>query len=167
MQVGILSGDHPDVVAAVARQLGIPVSHVQGGATPEQKLARVQAELPNGPVLMVGDGVNDAAALAAATVGISVHGGAEASLAAADVFLTRAGLDSIVTLISGARRTVNTIRRNILFSLLYNLLGAGLAMAGLLSPLLAAILMPLSSLTVVSSSFKSRTFDDARKEKTA
>ncbi len=167
MKVGILSGDHPDVVAAVARQLGIPPDRAQGGATPEQKLAKVQAELLNGPVLMVGDGVNDAAALAAATVGISVHGGAEASLAAADVFLTEAGLDPIVTLITGARRTVRTIRRNIAFSLIYNLIGAGLAMAGLLSPLVAAILMPFSSLTVVSSSFKSRTFDEARKGKSA
>ncbi len=167
MQVGILSGDHPDVVAAVARQLGIAPEHAIGAATPEQKLAVVQAELRKGPVLMVGDGVNDAAALAAATVGISVHGGAEASLAAADVFLTEAGLAPIVTLITGARRTVRTIRRNIVFSLLYNLLGAGLAMAGLLSPLVAAILMPFSSLTVVSSSFKSRTFDDAQKGRPA
>jgi Cu2+-exporting ATPase len=164
MTVGILSGDHPDVVAVVAQQLGISPARAQGGATPEQKLAKVQAELRNGPVLMVGDGVNDSAALAAATVGISVHGGAEASLQAADVFLTEAGLAPIVTLITGARRTVRTIRRNILFSLLYNTLGAALAMAGLLSPLVAAILMPFSSLTVVSSSFKSRTFDAARKE---
>ncbi len=165
MQVGILSGDHPDVVAAVARQLGIAPSRAQGGATPEQKLAKVQAELKNGPVLMVGDGVNDAAALAAATVGISVHGGAEASLAAADVFLTEAGLSPIVTLITGSRRTVRTIQRNIAFSLIYNLIGAGLAMAGLLSPLVAAILMPVSSLTVVSSSFRSRTFDSVKQAK--
>ena len=167
MEVGILSGDHPDVVAAVARQLGVAPERAQGGATPEQKLLKVQEELRHGPVLMVGDGVNDAAALAAATVGISVHGGAEASLAAADVFLTESGLDPIVALITGARRTVRTIRRNIVFSLIYNLIGAGLAMAGLLSPLVAAILMPFSSLTVVSSSFKSRTFDAPRKGKVA
>lgn len=162
MEIGILSGDHPDVVVAVARQLGVPMRTVQGGATPEQKLAKVQEELARGPVLMVGDGVNDAAALAAATVGISVHGGAEASLQAADVFLTEQGLAPIVTLISGARRTVHTIKRNILFSLLYNVLGAALAMAGLLSPLVAAIMMPLSSLTVVSSSYRARTFAEAQ-----
>ena len=160
MEIGILSGDHPDVVAAVARQLGVPMRTVVGGATPEQKLAKVQEELTRGPVLMVGDGVNDAAALAAATVGISVHGGAEASLQAADVFLTRQGLAPIVALITGARRTVRTIQRNIVFSLVYNVIGAGLAMAGLLSPLVAAILMPLSSLTVVSSSFRSKSFAD-------
>ena len=149
-------------MVAVARQLGVPMRTVQGGATPEQKLAKVQEELARGPVLMVGDGVNDAAALAAATVGISVHGGAEASLQAADVFLTEQGLAPIVTLISGARRTVRTIKRNILFSLLYNVLGAALAMAGLLSPLVAAIMMPLSSLTVVSSSYRARTFAEAQ-----
>lgn len=162
MQVGILSGDHPDVVAAVARQLGIAPARAIGGATPEQKLAIVQQELAHHPVIMVGDGVNDAAALAAATVGISVHGGAEASLLAADVFLTEPGLAPLVALLTGARRTVRIIRRNILFSLFYNVIGASLAMSGVLSPLVAAILMPFSSLTVVASSFKSRSFDERR-----
>ncbi|MBI5627315.1 MAG: cadmium-translocating P-type ATPase, partial [Candidatus Rokubacteria bacterium] len=157
-QVGILSGDHPSVVAAVGRQLGIDPADCRGAATPEDKLAAVQACKDGGGVVMVGDGVNDAAALAAATVGISVHGGAEASLQACDAFVTRPGLASVVELLLGARRTVSVIKRNILFSLIYNLIGTALAMSGLLHPLVAAILMPLSSLTVVSSSFRSRTF---------
>ncbi len=157
-EVGILSGDHPSVVAAVGRQLGIALEDCRGAATPEDKLAAVQACKDRGGVVMVGDGVNDAAALAAATVGISVHGGAEASLQACDAFLTRPGLASVVELLTGARRTVRVIQRNIVFSLIYNLIGTGLAMSGLLHPLVAAIMMPLSSLTVVSSSFRSRTF---------
>jgi Cu2+-exporting ATPase len=72
--------------------------------------------------------------------------------------LTRPGLEPVVELIDGARRTVAVIRRNIAFSLVYNLVGVALAMSGVLSPLVAAVLMPISSLTVVSSSFKSRTF---------
>ena len=159
-RVGLLSGDHPTVVAQVGAQLGLSPEMCRGGATPEDKLAAVEAALRDGPVFMVGDGVNDAAALAAATVGISVHGGAEASLQAADVFLTRGGLEPVVEVLTGARRTLAVIRRNILFSLAYNLVGGGLAIAGLLSPLIAAILMPFSSLTVVSSSYRARTFGD-------
>lgn len=157
-RVGILSGDHPDVVAAVGRSLGIAADRALGGQTPEAKLAVIREASARGPVLMVGDGVNDAAALAAATVGISVHGGAEASLAAADVFLTRPGLQAVVEVVVGARETMRVIRRNLMFSLGYNVIGASLAIAGLLSPLVAALLMPVSSLTVVTSSWRTRWF---------
>ncbi|RMH02775.1 MAG: cation-translocating P-type ATPase, partial [Planctomycetota bacterium] len=153
-----LSGDDPQVVTAVAARLGIAAADCRGGAGPEEKLSEVERAAAAGPVMMVGDGVNDAAALAAATIGVAVHGGAEASLAAADVSMTREGVGGLVTLVDGAARTLRVIRRNLLVSLVYNALGVGLAMAGLLNPLLAAILMPASSLTVISLSWRSRTF---------
>jgi Cu2+-exporting ATPase len=106
--------------------------------------------------------VNDAAALAAASVGVAVHGGAEASLAAADVYIAANGLTPLVSLVRGARRTMTVIRRNLVFSLGYNALGIGLAMAGWVGPLLAAVLMPLSSLIVVGSSCGASTFREAR-----
>jgi Cu2+-exporting ATPase len=157
-EVRILSGDHPAVVAEVGRRLGLAEAACRGGATPEDKLAAVEEALKHGHVFMVGDGVNDAAALAAATVGISVHGGAEASLAAADVFLTRPGIQPVVELLRGARRAVRVVKRNILFSLGYNVVGVTLAMSGVLTPLIGSILMPFASLTVVTSSYRSRTF---------
>ncbi len=156
--VGILSGDAQEVVASAGRTLGLEPGACLGVASPEAKLERVLAAREHGRVVMVGDGINDAAAMAAATVGVSVHGGAEACLQTADVHLTRPGLAPLVELTEGSRRTMFVIKRNIGFSLLYNLAGATLAMAGVLSPLIAAVMMPASSLTVVLASWRSRTF---------
>ncbi|MAW62014.1 MAG: copper-translocating P-type ATPase [Planctomycetes bacterium] len=160
-QIGVLSGDHPRVVAALADPLGLDPAVCRGGMSPEDKLQYVEAAAREQRVVMVGDGVNDAAALAAARVGIAVHGGAEASLAAADAYLTEPGLAGLTRLFAGSRRTLGVIRRNLLLSLGYNTVGVSLAMAGLLHPVAAAILMPLSSLTVVSSSYRARPFPDA------
>jgi Cu2+-exporting ATPase len=151
--VGILSGDHPAVVDEVARQLKI--ESVRGGATPEEKLSVIRESGKRfATTVMVGDGVNDSAALAAATVGIAVHNGAEASLAAAPVYLGNSGLAPIEHLLSASQSTCRTIRRNFAASLAYNVLGAGLAMMGLIHPLVAAILMPISSLTVIAISLR-------------
>jgi Cu2+-exporting ATPase len=158
----ILSGDHQAVVDRVARSLDIPVRNARGGQSPEAKLARiVELRAGGARVVMVGDGVNDAAAMAAATVGIAVHGGAETCLRAADVFATRTGLAPVTDAVSGSRRALSAIRRGIAISLAYNSLGIGLAVAGLLSPLLAAIMMPLSSISVVSLALRAKTFDRA------
>ncbi len=94
----------------------------------------------------------DAAALQAAQVGIAVQGGSTPSLVAADVFLTRDGLQPVSVLLNGSRRTMRVIRRNLGLSLLYNVVGASAAMLGLVTPLVAAIAMPVSSLAVVLSS---------------
>ena len=157
-RVEILSGDHPAVVESIGREVGLTPERVRGGTTPEAKLEAVRAASGARTVAMVGDGVNDAAALAAATVGIGVHGGAEAALAAADVYLGRPGLTPLLELLQGARRTLGVIRRNLVFSLTYNVVAVSFAMTGHMSPLLAAVLMPLSSMTVVLSSYRAKTF---------
>ncbi|OGL14709.1 MAG: copper-translocating P-type ATPase [Candidatus Rokubacteria bacterium RIFCSPLOWO2_12_FULL_71_19] len=166
-QVGLLSGDDAAVVAAAAGQLRIGPGDSRGRISPEGKLGVVTEGLAEGPVVMVGDGVNDAAALAAATVGVGVHGGAEAALAAADVYITRPGVGGVADLLDGAHRAMAVVRRNLLFSLLYNVVGVSLAMGGLLDPLVAAVLMPASSLTVIVSSYRARMFPRAPEEAAA
>lgn len=147
-EVGILSGDHLDVVRRIGTSLGIPADRCHGGLAPEDKVRFVRASVGRTTV-MVGDGVNDSAALAAASVGIATRDGAEASLQAAPVYLGRPGLDGILELFDKSRDTMRTIRTNFRVSLAYNLVCVSLAAIGWVTPLLAAVLMPLSSLTVV------------------
>ncbi|MEI9941928.1 MAG: heavy metal translocating P-type ATPase [Pseudomonadota bacterium] len=158
-QLEVLSGDDQRVVDSVVRELGVPLLNATGGASPEAKLAAIASLRATGNrVFMVGDGVNDAAAMAAANVGIAVHGGAEACLAAADVFTTRPGLQTVALAALGSKRTMRVIRIGIGLSLAYNVLGVALAVSGRLDPLWAAILMPLSSITVVTAALRARTF---------
>ena len=154
----LLSGDVQEVVDAVAARAGIEPQHAIGGADPEQKAMTLRGLAQGGVVVMVGDGVNDAAALAEATVGIAVSGGAEASLTAADVFLAGAGLESIPSTLEGARAVTRTIKTTVVFSVTYNALCATLAIAGFITPLLAAVLMPASSLTVLTLARTHRSF---------
>jgi Cu2+-exporting ATPase len=158
----LLSGDDPAVVASVGEQLGFAPEDRRGGASPEDKLAAIESLSGRGTVVMVGDGVNDAAAIARATVGVGVKGGAEACLAAADVFLSTPGLAPLVALTQGATRTLGIIRLGIMISILYNLLGVVLAFQGLINPLVAAVMMPTSSITVVWIAWRGRTFEEAR-----
>jgi Cu2+-exporting ATPase len=146
--VSMLSGDDPRVARHVASQVGIDPDHAFGGIDPEGKVRRIE-QGPR-PVVMIGDGVNDAAALAAADVGVAVAGGAEASLEAADVYLARPGLGPLLTTLELATSTRRTIVLCMGASLAYNAAAATLAMTGLISALLAAIIMPVSSLTVVA-----------------
>lgn len=154
----VLSGDHPDVVRWAADGLDIHVAH--GGMAPEDKRDFVMALRATGAVvMMVGDGVNDASAIQAADIGVAVHGGADVSVVAADIFTTRPGLGPVVEVLAGADEVMRTIRRNLALSLLYNVSAISLAAAGFVGPLLAAVAMPLSSLAVVGSSLAQRRWE--------
>ncbi len=163
-KAGILSGDHPQVVTAVARQIGVPDSLCWGGMTPEDKLTLIREKRIGSSVVMVGDGINDAGALAEADVGIAVHSGAEASMAASDVYLSNAGLMPILELTKGSLRTMRVIRLGLGVSLAYNAVAVVFAVTGVINPLVAAIAMPISSVSVLGIAFRMRTFSRKKPE---
>jgi len=160
-RVVLLSGDHPATVAAVAARLGL--EDARGGVSPEAKREAIDALQAEGhAVLMVGDGVNDAAALRQADVGAAVGGGTTAALVAADLFLTRPGLAPLRDALDGAATTMRTVRRLLAISLAYNAVGALAAVAGLVTPLVAAAAMPVSSLAVVALALAQPSFKPRR-----
>jgi Cu2+-exporting ATPase/Cu+-exporting ATPase len=158
-QIGMrmLSGDAPEVVSVVARQAGI--SHAESALSPEDKRERLARLAKRGHrTLMIGDGVNDALALKEAHVGVAMNRGdgmaIESALASADVALLEPDLERLLDLFSIARQYRRTLHRNAVLSALYNLVGASFAAAGLVHPLVAAVAMPVSALTVfLSTSF--------------
>jgi Cu2+-exporting ATPase len=156
--VRVASGDASQVVRHVGAALGIADADCLGGLTPEGKLALVRESRDRATTVMLGDGVNDAPALAAASVGIAVQGGAEASLAATDIYLTKPGLSHVLTLLDGADRTMRAIRWCVFASIAYNIVAAALSITGIINPLLAAIIMPMASLTVLVLALRMPTF---------
>ncbi|MFT5284193.1 MAG: heavy metal translocating P-type ATPase [Planctomycetota bacterium] len=146
----ILTGDATAPAQALALELGVPV---QAELLPAQKVAAIQSAGPEG-VLFVGDGINDAAALATADVGISVSGASAASLEAAEVNLLRADLSALPDLLDLARRTVHTARWNLAWAFSYNAIGLVLAATGRLTPIFAASAMVVSSALVVFNSLR-------------
>jgi len=129
-----------------------------GGLDPESKLAIVAKAMKESNVVMVGDGAADAAALAQANVGIAVGTSAEVSLQAAPIFMGNNRLNTIADLFDAARRTDGVIKRNFAISLGYNAVAVCLAIVGWITPLVAAVLMPVSSLTVLGLTLVSPTY---------
>jgi Cu2+-exporting ATPase len=148
--LAMASGDHPAVAAAVGEAVGLNAREIEGGCTPEMKLAFVRSGRLRGPVVMVGDGVNDLAAMAAADVGVAVRNGAQSALHVADACLAAGGLLPLLRLVEGSARTMTAIRVNLAISVGYNAFGGVIAFFGLVNPLVCAILMPVSSLTVMA-----------------
>ncbi|SDH25862.1 heavy metal translocating P-type ATPase [Agrococcus jejuensis] len=160
VRVGMVSGDNPRAAHAVAREVGI--DDVTAAATPADKVEAVRAAQAGGSVAMVGDGVNDAAALAAADLGIAMGTGTDAAQHAADVTLVHGDLEAAADAIALSRRTLATIRLNLVWAFAYNTIAIPVAMAGLLTPMLAGLAMALSSVLVVASSLTLRLYRPRR-----
>jgi copper/silver-translocating P-type ATPase len=148
LNVRILSGDNSNVVQKIASEIDLPMANALFELSPEKKSEVIQS-YPHS--MMVGDGANDAIALSNAFVGVAVFGAMDISLRAADVYLTTPGLAPIEKLLTLSEETMKVIRRNLVLSLAYNSLSVTAAFMGLINPLVAAIIMPLSSLTVLIS----------------
>ncbi|SLN50059.1 putative copper-transporting ATPase PacS [Pseudoruegeria aquimaris] len=144
--VHLLSGDAEGAVEDLARRLGI--EHWQAGALPEEKATRVAALSEEGRVLMVGDGLNDTAALAAAHVSISPATALDAARVASDIVLLGRDLSPVAEATATARKATKRIRENFRIATLYNVIAVPIAVAGLATPLAAALAMSLSSITV-------------------
>ena len=160
IEVELLTGDNPRAAQAVAEAVGI--EHVLAEVTPSGKLeqiARLQRE--GHRVGMVGDGVNDAAALAQADLGIAMGTGVGAAIEAADISVLSGDLRGVARALRLARETYTIVLQNLSWAFGYNLIALPLAMTGLLSPALAAVAMGLSSITVVLNSLRLRRFGNA------
>ncbi len=155
----LVTGDNRDAALAAARAAGIPDDAVRAGVMPEDKVAVVHELQAAGRVVaMVGDGVNDAAALAQADLGIAMAGGTDVAIEASDITLVRADLDAAVDAVRLSRRTLAVIKGNLFWAFAYNVAAIPLAMAWLLSPVVAGAAMAFSSVFVVSNSLRLRRF---------
>lgn len=146
-KIFILSGDYQPIVSSVAKSLNIHESNALGNLLPEDKLNIIKSD-PNVKV-MVGDGLNDALAMRASDISVGVRGGIESTIEAVDIFIPTRGIEGFIALIRGSEIMAKTINYTISASLAYNIIGASLAVFGYVTPLVAAILMPISSLTVI------------------
>ncbi|MBF0219455.1 MAG: heavy metal translocating P-type ATPase [Gammaproteobacteria bacterium] len=161
IKMTLLSGDRQPVAENIARQLGGMA--VIAEVLPAEKDAVIQRLQQQGErVAMVGDGVNDAPALIRADVGIAVGSGTDVSIESADIVLMYSDLNKLPLAAALSRRTLRTIHQNIAISILYNLIMVPLAMAGLITPLVAAISMPVSSLLVIGNAARIRTLFNKR-----
>jgi Cu2+-exporting ATPase len=158
MDIRLISGDHQISVDRIAAEIG--VTSAQGGMTPDDKLSCINGLLKKGrSVLMVGDGVNDAPALAAATVSCSLSGSSDIALENADVIITGDDLSRIATAYHLSRATLAIIKQNLAWAFVYNIIGIPLAMSGLLTPVYAAVAMTASSLLVSLNSLRLMRFN--------
>lgn len=151
----MLTGDNEAAAHQIALEVGIPTKNVIAGATPERKITKIEELQANGAkVLMIGDGINDAAALSAANLSMAMGTGTDTAVATADITLMRPSLLTAIESITLAKKTLRIIRSNLGWAFIYNVIGIPIAATGSLSPMYAGAAMAFSSLFVVLNSLR-------------
>jgi Cu+-exporting ATPase len=151
----LVSGDNDQSAASIGHKVGIAATHIIAHASPEDKLSKVSSLQSQGHrVLMIGDGVNDAAALAQADLSIAMGTGTDAAMSSADITLMRPQLMAVIEALDLSAKTLSTIKGNLTWAFLYNVIGIPLAIVGVMTPMYAAGAMAISSLFVVSNSLR-------------